>query len=60
MTKNKLLRDGQIVGYERIRPLLTERSYDNQRWVPDLEIPYTEKKQFLNFDEDTLAEVYED
>jgi len=59
MEKYKLLRDGQIVGYERTLQGVTERSYDNQTFVPNLEIPYDEKKAFLEFNDDTLVEVYE-
>lgn len=60
MQKYKLLRDGQIVGYERINGDITERSYENQVWVKDLDIPHDNKKAFLSFDTEHLIEVYED
>jgi hypothetical protein len=57
MTKAKLLRDGQCVGYSRSNGTT---SYDNQVWATGLEIPYDTQKQFLNFDSDELVEVYEE
>ncbi len=55
MTKKKLLRDGVIVGYSRSNGLM---SYDNQEWFIG-DIPHDNEKQFLNFDEDELVEIYE-
>lgn len=56
MTKYKLLRDGQIVGYSRSNGTV---SYDNQVWFTG-EIPNDVQKEFLNFDSEELVEVYEE
>lgn len=56
MQKKKLLRDSQIVGYSRSNGTV---SYDNQHWFVG-EIPHNEEKQFLNFDESELVEIYEE
>jgi len=54
MTKAKLLRDGQIVGYSRSNGTY---SYDNQDWSAP-EIPHDEEKAFIEFDQDNLIEIY--
>jgi hypothetical protein len=60
MTKKKLLRDGMLVGFERSNGTVIWRSYDNFIWTENLVIPYDDEKDFLNFDQDNLVEIYEE